>query len=227
MVGAISFSMRWRKVAASSWRCSSWRPMMSSKRCIIVPCEKISAPSLAGQVPLPPRVEHQQGPQDLLMIPGARDMLGHERGRRARIEESYPSDLPGIQSRLERFAQSSAHPYAQGNAEALLAAVQDYLGNEATQRTLEDMLCPPTLQLERRGDAARELNERTVEEWCPHLESAGHARAVHHHEVLLREVELAMLVDQRIESVQTRQAGSDHRYLVERINLRARGAYRR
>jgi len=37
-VGAISFSMRWRKVAASSWRCSPWAPMMSSKRCIIVPC---------------------------------------------------------------------------------------------------------------------------------------------------------------------------------------------
>src|SRR5215470_14435297 len=56
-------------------------------------CEKISAPSLAGQVPLPPRVEHQQGPQDLLMILRARDMLGDEPGRRTRIEESDASDL--------------------------------------------------------------------------------------------------------------------------------------
>ena len=56
-------------------------------------CEKISAPSLAGQVPLSPRVEHQQGPEDLLMILRARDMLGDEPGRRTRIEESDASDL--------------------------------------------------------------------------------------------------------------------------------------
>src|SRR5499433_82946 len=147
MVGAISFSMRWRKVAASSWRCSSWRPMMSSKRCIIVPCEKISAPSLAGQVPLPPRVEHQQGPEDLLMILRARDMLGDEPGRRTRIEESDASDLLRIQACLEHVAQGATHPQAQRNAEALLATVQDVVRNEATQRTLEDIFCPPALQL--------------------------------------------------------------------------------
>src|SRR5690348_207106 len=107
----------------------------SSTRCRVV----ISAPPLAGQVPLSPRVEHQQGPQNLLMIPGARDVLGHEPGRRARIEESDASDLPGIQSRLEHLAKRSAHPYAKWNAEALLAAVQDFVGNEAAQRTLENM----------------------------------------------------------------------------------------
>src|SRR5215472_3553539 len=69
-----------------------------------------SAPSLAGQVPLPPRVEHQQGPEDLLMIPRARDMLSDEPGRRTRIEESDASDLLRIQACLEHAAQRATHP---------------------------------------------------------------------------------------------------------------------
>src|SRR5215468_1422277 len=69
-----------------------------------------SAPSLAGQVSLPPRVEHQQGPEDLLMVPRARDMLSDEPGCRTRIEESDASDLLRIQACLEHAAQRAAHP---------------------------------------------------------------------------------------------------------------------
>src|SRR5215467_11648610 len=87
------------------------------------------------------------------------------------------------------------------------------------------MLCPPTLQLERRRDAARELNERTVEERRPHLDRPLVELAGHHHEVLLRKVELAMLVDECVESVQTGQVGHDRRQLVERIPVPARRPY--
>jgi hypothetical protein len=54
--------------------------------------DAISGPAHAGQVALPPRLEHQQPPENLLVIPHPLDMLGDKSPHRARVEEANAGD---------------------------------------------------------------------------------------------------------------------------------------
>src|ERR1700693_1476152 len=158
-----------------------------------------SAPAHAWQVSLPPDVEHQQAPQNLLVVPRARNVLGNEAACRVGVEEPDTDDLLGGQARLEGAAQRPPHPQTEWNAEALLATSEDGVGDQAAQRTLENVLGPPALQLERRRHATCELHEGAVEEWRPRLEAARHARSIHRDEVLVGKIALAVLVDELVE----------------------------
>src|SRR5262249_60618018 len=71
---------------------------------------RCSAPARVRQIPLPPGVEHQEAPEDPLMIPDARDVLENQPTYRGRLEEAYPFDRVEGQALLERSVHSAAHP---------------------------------------------------------------------------------------------------------------------
>src|SRR5262249_6103421 len=51
-----------------------------------------SAPALIGQVVIAPSVEHEQGPENLAMVPPAADVLGDKAGHGRGLEETAPCD---------------------------------------------------------------------------------------------------------------------------------------
>src|SRR5215467_2872523 len=51
-----------------------------------------SAPALIGQVVVAPGVEHEQGPENLAMVPLAADVLGDEARHCRGLEETAPGD---------------------------------------------------------------------------------------------------------------------------------------
>jgi hypothetical protein len=58
-----------------------------------LPDAGLSRPAHARQVALPPRLEHQQTPENLLVIPHPEDVIGHELADGAGVQEAYAGDF--------------------------------------------------------------------------------------------------------------------------------------
>jgi len=173
------------------------------------------------QIPLPPGVEHQEAPEDPLMIPDARDVLENQPTYRGRLEEAYPFDRVEGQALLERSVQRAAQPRTERYAKALLPTGKDGVRNQAPERTLQDVLGSPPFQLERRWHVRGELHERAIEKRRSHLEPALHARPVHRDEILVREIARAVLIDERVEGTPIIEPGHERGQLLMGIDVGA------
>ena len=98
---------------------------------------------------------------------------------RGDVEEAAPAQAIRRQHVAQEAGEGTAEPVAEWHAEALLAAAQD-LGRQAVgERPLEQALqAAEAPQLQRRRDAAHELDEGVIEERRSQLEPGRHAGAV-------------------------------------------------
>src|SRR5439155_22022533 len=120
-----------------------------------------------------------------------------------------------------------AQPWSDRHAEPLLTAVEDRRRQEAVERPLEDVLRGPPAQLEVGWHATGQLDEVVVQERRPYLEPARHARAVDVHEILVGEIELAVLVDQPLDRVPRSRLRHHPRQVLVRVEPLARRSDRR
>ena len=148
--------------------------------------------------PPQPALEHEQGPQRLPVVttPGEVivDQSGHERG----IEESLAAQLLGRELVAQRRRQGLAHPARHRHGEALLAAIQDLVGQAAAHGPLENVLGRAPAQAQVRRQAAREVDQRRVEEGRAHLQADRARRAVHLGVDVVGQIEAGVEVEQAI-----------------------------
>src|SRR5881628_2777567 len=117
-------------------------------------------PALMGQVVVAPRVEHQEGPEDLAMVLPTADVLRDEPRHGRRIEEAAMSHAGREQSRLQHVAQRPTQPRRDGNSETLLPSPDDRGRQEPRERALEDVLRRPPVELQPAGNCCGKLDER-------------------------------------------------------------------
>ena len=109
-----------------------------------------------------PEFEHEERPEVGRVVAPPAVVLGVEKldvslievaaRARARVEE----DVAYV------FAQFLIDPLLDGQAEALLGAVENLVGHEAAHGPFEDALRLKPTHLERRGDARHKLDELVV-----------------------------------------------------------------
>src|SRR5215831_8720588 len=185
------------------------------------------APALIGQVVVAPGVEHEQGPENLAMIPLAADVLGDEARHRRWLEETAPCDPRRGEAVLEERPEGSSQPEGVRYAEALLAARHDLGRKQVTDRALEQMLRRHAADLEVRRYPACELDKSMIEEWRSHLEPRGHRRAVGGHQGLVGEIEACVVVDHALDGVGRRRLADRQDQLRVRIEAAERALHAR
>src|SRR5438132_1513831 len=157
------------------------------------------------------------------MVVPTLDMLPDQAGRGVGVEEAEALDPLPRQALFKHGPQRPAEPGADRNAEALLSAPENRRRHEAAEGSLQNVLgCPPA-DLELGRNLASQLDEGAVEERRTDFKAARHAGAVDGREVLLGEVELAVLVNQTVDRTESRHAGDLAREVLIRVEPGARG----
>src|SRR5262249_13330506 len=87
-----------------------------------------SRPPCVRHIALTPCVEHQEGPQNLPVIPPTVHVLADELTHCAGIEEADMRHPLGGKTCLQHLAQRAAEPRPDRDAEPLLATVEDRRG---------------------------------------------------------------------------------------------------
>src|SRR3989454_3559752 len=168
-----------------------------------------SGPARAGQVGLPPELEHQEDPQRPAMVAVTGDMLRHEPPHRFGSEEPDPAHPFGRKGLLEQRSQGATQPLGDRDAEALFPPSDDRVGQPPGQGALQHVLRGPAPELHRRRHGASQLDERRIEEWSTRLHAARHRAAVHLHQRLPGEIELAVMVDRAADGIARGRARHD------------------
>src|SRR5713226_2742001 len=163
-----------------------------------------SGPALIRQVVITPGVEHQEGPEDLSMIPMARKVLADGPRYRGGLEQASTRDASRGEPLLENVPERPAQPRRNRNPEALFPPGDDGARKEVIDRALEEILRRPGTDLEPGRDSAGQLDQRGVEERRSDLEGSRHGRAVRRDQRLVREIEAAMLINHALEGVPER-----------------------
>src|SRR5262249_54146164 len=161
----------------------------------------------------PPALERQQRPERTAMVARAAEMGVDEPGDRCRVEDAAAAQPLRREHLADEAGERTAEPLAERDPEPLLAAPEDLGRQPIGQRPLEELLQgPEAAELERGRDAPHELDEGVIEERRAELEPGRHAGAIAVHEVLSRQVELAVAVDEAVGGalgVTRRQHGGD------------------
>ena len=92
----------------------------------------------------------------------------------------------------EQLAQVAAEPDAERHAEALLAPVEDVARQQRGRHFLQHVLAPAVLDLQRRRQRGRELDDLVVEQRHARLDRVRHAHAIDLRQHVLRQVGLGV-----------------------------------
>src|SRR2546425_12539585 len=136
---------------------------------------RFSAPAGARQVSFAPGIEHHERPEDLPVVARAPEVRGDEVPHGGGIEEPNAPDAARRQTVLERRPERPSQPRPDRDAEPLLAAGENGLGEGSAERALEDVLRFPASELQRRGDLAPELDQRAIQKTRADLPTTPHA----------------------------------------------------
>src|SRR5258708_24159036 len=135
--------------------------------------------SFVSDVLLPPQREIEQ-------IPGLlRTSLRKNPPHFGRIEE-IGAAREVVEFTARRVAQPLEEPLMDRHPEALLGPINDGVGNDSTDRFLEDVLGNSVTRLNRLGNAHGELDKLVIEKWDAPLEAHPHAHLVYAHAEQLR-----------------------------------------
>src|SRR5690348_13424503 len=105
-------------------------------------------------------------------------MLAPDTGNKLGVEKSVLLQQPWIEKRIRPAAQGSSQPFAEGDCEAHLRAIDEPLGNIAVQQAAENALALRSLDLEVERKPPGELKDSWIEEWSSCFQRNRHGRAI-------------------------------------------------
>src|SRR5580704_12232289 len=100
--------------------------------------ERHLAAGTCRREPVPPKLEHHECPQQMTVIVGAGLVLSHELLDVASVEESVARQIRRAQELVHQRVPLVVQPILHRHAEALLAPLQDLLGQSRGKRLAQN-----------------------------------------------------------------------------------------
>src|SRR5579872_270556 len=122
-----------------------------------------------------PELKDHEAPEQMAVVVRAALVLAHQLLHIARLEEAVRGETVRTEDIVHEAVPLVGEPMLHRHAEALLAALEDGLGELPRERALQKPLALAAAHLEIRGNAEREVHYFIVEVRDARLERARHA----------------------------------------------------